>query len=1394
MIKTTKLIIELAAIFLISCLNPVEIFAQPTDSEKPNILFIMADQQRFDALRRAQDELSVYQGKLKIRTPNLDRLSREGVYFRNAYTNCAVCAPTRTSLRTGLTLEHHGAQTNSLVEKSTYTKNPNLFQSKIESAETIDQILVEDLGYVSEYYGKWHLPEDYLKNRAGTDYIMSYNTFDFSDSSFSLVADRSWGNFYKDYLNFYNNRGEISKTYPDGSQQNTFSKYAYYPVQLDVRYGMPTNTRLTSPPFESWETSQPNVIGEDDLGEKYTPSGMNGFIGVQALGRLCQQDNPFFLTISFHNPHAPMVASKKYFDYYFENRKELLIPPSILDELENSGYDSDSKMIKKGIQDPDKLREWMACYYALVEEVDHWVGEILDTLEAYPDVRKNTIVVFLSDHGEMLGAHSLREKSKFFEESAHVPLIINAPEKINPGTVVDESVNTIDVFATLLDYVNASSANNSDGKSLRRFIEKSNYNKEFDEEHIVTEWDYRDPNGSSLTRSLGGEINFLSKKGPYKLMMTKKANSSKIDMLYNIEEDPYEVHNLIGKNGNTASNFVIGKTEHLKALLIDWMLRMDGEGKAYSDPKWNNNEGDGDIEEITNRRTWRTMDLWISDTALMIGDVVDVDGVFTRNEWLYLGRTTNGTTTVSSISIEGSDADLFSISEFTSGSISMNEYKKIKVQFTPPVTDYKITDARLRIVHDAGEDKVLDLMNTDPETNAEIVIDPCDEIGNWTGGNDIQLNTNNQQEGQACLEISGSSTEDFRKVFTSPVNTGLMTANSKLQFWYFVSDTSLLSEENQVDLGSAGAADADEYNWSIDKANLINGWNFISLALADANVIGNPDLNAINWFRLYRVKKASVSSRLDNILLFQGEEEPPGAPSLIYPGDGSEGVTIAVSMNWLAGQNAYEHEIYFDTINPPKFVGRQSGTSFNPDPLKSDKRYYWQIKEKNPSGITAGEVWNFKTLGPPNANYGFTPSDGSTGESTTIALHWYPGGYAESHDVYFGTSNPPPFIKNQPGNSYTPDEPLDYETTYYWRVDALNEAGKNEGEVISFTTREKDASGIIVISDCDSQNGWGGTNNPALNSSQQKQGAGCLQASGSGTNDFQRTFDPPFNTGVSEADAQLVFWYYISNVSNFDNSNQVEIGSAGKNDEDEYNWQLDASTLNNGWNLMRLDFSDANKMGSPNLRMINWFRLYRRKTGTVTSRIDNIRIIDKSVNIPFPGKAEGPVPDNNSTNVATSPALSWTSSELAEFHLVYFGTTNPPKFIGEQPGSTYRPSGLDSATTYYWRIDEVNMTDVTEGDVWNFTTIDGSTTYRNALQSNKFSLSPNPCRGITILDLDFFEDEVLVNVFDMQGRLVYRTVTEEHSTRLNLTNLHSGNYIVEVKNGRDRSAAIISVE
>ena len=146
-------------------------------------------------------------------------------------------------------------------------------------------------------------------------------------------------------------------------------------------------------------------------------------------------------------------------------------------------------------------------------------------------------------------------------------------------------------------------------------------------------------------------------------------------------------------------------------------------------------------------------------------------------------------------------------------------------------------------------------------------LDDCDTKSNWNPWA-LTLNTSNKVQGLGCLEFIGSLEPEYSKVFSPAYKTVGSDTGATLQFWYYVSDVSLLTTNNQVEIGSSGAPDQNEYSWELN--GLVNGWNFIQLKTNVASKIGNPNLGAINWFRLYRFKTGSVTTRIDAIELLGG--------------------------------------------------------------------------------------------------------------------------------------------------------------------------------------------------------------------------------------------------------------------------------------------------------------------------------------------------------------------------------------------------------------------------------------------------------------------------------------------------------------------------------------------
>lgn len=465
--------------------------------QKPNLLFIMTDQQRFDALSIA--------GNTVLKTPNLDRLAKQGAWFRNAYAQCAVCAPTRASILTGCTVENHQILTN---EVSASTKETGRM-----SMPTYDEILRQN-GYRCEYYGKWHTPEFHAE--------VYQNPVLKTNSGRSIFAPEGTESFYSDYLDPIFPKENLKP----GELYDTFTKRPYIMNPLDKRYGM-TEEQVVQ---LNIKYLQPDLHGELLIPAEHS---FTAFYAKQILDALERnKNNTFSITCSFQFPHSPMLPVKPYSEMY--PVKDMPIPASIADPMSNSPYKSQNgRLNNPEYADPEKIKYLIADYYALITEIDVWVGKIMDKLTEL-GLDDNTLVIFTSDHGEMLGSHGMREKNVFYEESAHVPLMIRFPGIIKPETKVDGYLSNMNLFATIFDYLQLPE-HPSDSKSLRGLIEGTDQTMG---KFVVTEWLYNEDRQPA----------YMILKDNWKMFIPYSAESNVINALYNLNEDPYEMNNLIGNN------------------------------------------------------------------------------------------------------------------------------------------------------------------------------------------------------------------------------------------------------------------------------------------------------------------------------------------------------------------------------------------------------------------------------------------------------------------------------------------------------------------------------------------------------------------------------------------------------------------------------------------------------------------------------------------------------------------------------------------------------------------------------------------------------------------------------------------------------------------------------
>lgn len=644
---------------------------------QPNVLFLISDQYRWDTLGFVQNRLPRYSNALKVKTPNLDALAASGVEFRTAYCQSPSCGPARASLKTGTTIHRNGVLSNLLAKDRVSSIMPAIEQ-RIKALESYEQILSEDHGYWCESYGKVHVPVRLLYTRDGSAKVIRYNEMDMTTFTPGFVEDVQFKSIYQQALDQVSPRTATVKA--AGQQKtNDFSKRPYYPIKFD-------------------EEGICNECGLDTLGKGLTSSAIVGKMGINALHRIASYNKPFVLQIGFSNPHrefvggrafevctvsshqfrlitAPMIAAQNYRYYYYRNRRRLVVPSTFNKIIPNTAYSFKQKgslRRKKKFKNEDKalrapltwsdrldLQEMTGLYYALVQEVDEWVGLILQTLDKL-GIRDNTLVIFTSDHGEMLGSQGFFGKGLLLEDAARVPLIMSYPAVIRPGTIVEEPVSHIDIFSTILDYTGAAASDKSDGHSLRRFIERQSYNAFNDERVAVVELDNRVPVTAGQYKFAGSLApHIMIRKGDYKLIYPLQANSNFKDTLFNLRADPLETKNLLANPMQAPLN-VIGKAEHLRALLIEWMRLKDGDDHNFSSPGINLG-GEKTLEQVMRRRTWKRVALWKSDSIVAFGIPAWVNDAWTRYEYIYLGRTMPGWVRINRISITGPDAAYFSV-------------------------------------------------------------------------------------------------------------------------------------------------------------------------------------------------------------------------------------------------------------------------------------------------------------------------------------------------------------------------------------------------------------------------------------------------------------------------------------------------------------------------------------------------------------------------------------------------------------------------------------------------------------------------------------------------------------------------------------------------------------
>ncbi|MDQ4076953.1 MAG: choline-sulfatase [Chloroflexota bacterium] len=242
---------------------------------------------------------------------------------------------------------------------------------------------------------------------------------------------------------------------------------------------------------------------------------------------------PFFLVASYHHPHDPFHVTRELWDLY---EGETIEVPTYPEDLEKS-YSAMDRWVNEvhetdevDLDDPDNLYQLRRSYYGLVTYIDRKVGGLLAALEQTGQ-RDNTIVIFTSDHGDMLAEKRMVQKRCFYEWSVRIPLIVHFPDARYAGRKVAQPVSLLDLLPTLLDWAGLPMEERlpTDATSLVGLIEGSDSGERpvFSEYHVEK---VRAPC-------------FMVREGKYKYIYIHGHDSQ----LFDLEADPEEWNNLAGQ-------------------------------------------------------------------------------------------------------------------------------------------------------------------------------------------------------------------------------------------------------------------------------------------------------------------------------------------------------------------------------------------------------------------------------------------------------------------------------------------------------------------------------------------------------------------------------------------------------------------------------------------------------------------------------------------------------------------------------------------------------------------------------------------------------------------------------------------------------------------------------
>lgn len=332
---------------------------------KPNILFLMTDQQRADALGCVQDWL---------RTPALDRIAAEGVRFTQCVTTTPVCVPARVTLATG-----RYPHNNAVWQNMDYMLPPD--------APTWMRA-IRDLGYRTSLFGKTHLHPHRGDLRERAHLLRAYGLDDVDE----IGGPRASARVMSHMTAAWEHKGLL-----DAYREDYAERFANKP-----------------------HVARPSTLPLEDYADVYV--GQQAKRYLESYGR----DQPWFCWVSFGGPHEPWDAPEPYASLYRAEEMPPPVPRPAADHPRPQGWLDYHMEHRSPNLEPGDVGAMCANYAGNVTLIDDQIGQILRVIEQRGEL-DNTVIAFTSDHGEMNGDWDLIYKANFLDGALRVPLIVRTP-------------------------------------------------------------------------------------------------------------------------------------------------------------------------------------------------------------------------------------------------------------------------------------------------------------------------------------------------------------------------------------------------------------------------------------------------------------------------------------------------------------------------------------------------------------------------------------------------------------------------------------------------------------------------------------------------------------------------------------------------------------------------------------------------------------------------------------------------------------------------------------------------------------------------------------------------------------------------------------------------------